>query len=104
MTLTLLLFLSKFFQGYSFIAPSILFDKNAVMGDFVESQVGADRPGSASVQRSAMLEVQIWTYEAKFCFSGAKLRGKQWFFFAWYQIGFMYKQRICNAEKWYMAS
>lgn len=29
------------------------------MEDFVESQVSADRPGSASVQRSAMLEVWI---------------------------------------------
>lgn len=29
------------------------------MGGFVESQAGADRPGSASVQRSAMLEVRI---------------------------------------------
>ncbi|XP_026227165.1 ribosomal protein S6 kinase alpha-4 [Anabas testudineus] len=46
----------RLFQGYSFIAPSILFNKNAVMGDFVESQIGADRPGSASVQRSAMLQ------------------------------------------------
>lgn len=27
------------------------------MGDFVQSQIGADRPASASVQRSAMLEV-----------------------------------------------
>lgn len=50
---------SLLFQGYSFIAPSILFNKNAVMGDFVESQVCADRPGSASVQRSAMLQVWI---------------------------------------------
>uniref|UniRef100_A0A8C6LNK9 Ribosomal protein S6 kinase n=1 Tax=Nothobranchius furzeri TaxID=105023 RepID=A0A8C6LNK9_NOTFU len=46
----------RLFQGYSFIAPSILFNKNAVMGDFVESQVGADRPASASVQHSAMLK------------------------------------------------
>ncbi|XP_061607190.1 ribosomal protein S6 kinase alpha-4 isoform X2 [Phyllopteryx taeniolatus] len=45
----------RLFQGYSFIAPSILFNKNAVMGDFLASQVPADRPGSASVQRSAML-------------------------------------------------
>lgn len=29
------------------------------MGDFVETQIGADRPGSASVQRSAMLEVRV---------------------------------------------
>lgn len=36
-----------------------MFNKNAVMGGFVESQAGADRPGSASVQRSAMLEVRI---------------------------------------------
>lgn len=29
------------------------------MGDFVETQIGADRPGSASVQRSAMLQVKV---------------------------------------------
>lgn len=46
------------FQGYSFIAPSILFNKNAVMGDFVEAQIGADRPGSASVRHSAMVKVR----------------------------------------------
>uniref|UniRef100_A0A3B3D8R7 Ribosomal protein S6 kinase n=1 Tax=Oryzias melastigma TaxID=30732 RepID=A0A3B3D8R7_ORYME len=46
----------RLFKGYSFIAPSILFNKNAVMGDFVESQVKVERPASASVQRSAMLE------------------------------------------------
>ncbi|XP_077596113.1 ribosomal protein S6 kinase alpha-4 isoform X2 [Stigmatopora nigra] len=47
----------RLFQGYSFIAPSILFNKNAVMGDFLASQIpaAADRPASASVQRSAML-------------------------------------------------
>lgn len=50
-------FVCAFVQGYSFIAPSILFNKNAVMGDFIETQIGADRPGSASVQHSAMLEV-----------------------------------------------
>uniref|UniRef100_A0A3B3HN72 non-specific serine/threonine protein kinase n=1 Tax=Oryzias latipes TaxID=8090 RepID=A0A3B3HN72_ORYLA len=46
----------RLFKGYSFIAPSILFNKNAVMGDLMESQVKVDRPASASVQRSAMLE------------------------------------------------
>lgn len=28
------------------------------MGDFMEAQVGAERPGSATVRRSAMLEVR----------------------------------------------
>ncbi|KAJ8405177.1 hypothetical protein AAFF_G00321680 [Aldrovandia affinis] len=46
----------RLFQGYSFIAPSILFNRNAVMGDFMESQMSPDRPGSASVERSAMLK------------------------------------------------
>lgn len=38
------------------------------MEDFVELQVGADRPGSASVHRSAMLEVRILAYNAIFGF------------------------------------
>ncbi|XP_015240736.1 PREDICTED: ribosomal protein S6 kinase alpha-5-like [Cyprinodon variegatus] len=46
----------RLFQGYSFVAPSILFNKNAVMGDFFETQVGAERPASTSVQQSAMLK------------------------------------------------
>lgn len=30
------------------------------MGDFVETQIGADRPGSATVQRSAMVQVKTF--------------------------------------------
>lgn len=48
----------SFLQGYSFVAPSILFNKNAVMGDFLDAPVSVDRPGSATVRRSAMLKVQ----------------------------------------------
>uniref|UniRef100_A0A671U487 Ribosomal protein S6 kinase n=1 Tax=Sparus aurata TaxID=8175 RepID=A0A671U487_SPAAU len=62
----------RLFKGYSFIAPSILFNKNAVMGDFVDSQIGADRPGSASVQRSAMLESQFFQHY-ELCLSGPPL-------------------------------
>lgn len=29
------------------------------MGDFVECQIGAERPASASVQQSAMLKVRV---------------------------------------------
>uniref|UniRef100_A0A671U2T0 Ribosomal protein S6 kinase n=1 Tax=Sparus aurata TaxID=8175 RepID=A0A671U2T0_SPAAU len=63
----------RLFKGYSFIAPSILFNKNAVMGDFVDSQIGADRPGSASVQRSAMLEESQFFQHYELCLSGPPL-------------------------------
>ncbi|KAF0038123.1 hypothetical protein F2P81_008607 [Scophthalmus maximus] len=63
----------RLFKGYSFIAPSILFNKNAVMGDFVETQIGADRPGSASVQRSAMLEESQFFQHYELCLLGPPL-------------------------------
>uniref|UniRef100_A0A669BVC6 Ribosomal protein S6 kinase n=1 Tax=Oreochromis niloticus TaxID=8128 RepID=A0A669BVC6_ORENI len=63
----------RLFQGYSFIAPSILFNKNAVMGDFVETQIGADRPASASVQRSAMLQESQFFQHYELCFQGPPL-------------------------------
>ncbi|KAA8587207.1 hypothetical protein FQN60_001043 [Etheostoma spectabile] len=63
----------RLFQGYSFIAPSILFNKNAVMGDFVQSQIGADRPASASVQRSAMLEESHFFQHYELCLHGPPL-------------------------------
>lgn len=47
----------SWFQGYSFVAPSILFNKNVVMGDVLNAEANIDRPGSATVQRSAMLKV-----------------------------------------------
>nr|XP_020018023.1 ribosomal protein S6 kinase alpha-4-like [Castor canadensis] len=49
--------LSPFLQGYSFVAPSILFDhNNAVMTDALEAPGAADRPGRAAVARSAMMQ------------------------------------------------
>lgn len=45
-------------QGYSFVAPSILFDhNNAVMTDVLEVPGAEDRPGRAAVARSAMMQV-----------------------------------------------
>uniref|UniRef100_A0A3B1IXN3 Ribosomal protein S6 kinase n=1 Tax=Astyanax mexicanus TaxID=7994 RepID=A0A3B1IXN3_ASTMX len=46
----------RIFQGYSFIAPSILFKRNVVMDDPVQLCGGGDRPGSAAVARSAMMK------------------------------------------------
>uniref|UniRef100_A0A3B4AZM4 Ribosomal protein S6 kinase n=1 Tax=Periophthalmus magnuspinnatus TaxID=409849 RepID=A0A3B4AZM4_9GOBI len=63
----------RLFQGYSFVAPSILFNKNAVMGDFVQTQIGADRPGSASVQRSAMLRESPFFLNYELCLLGPPL-------------------------------
>lgn len=44
-------------QGYSFMAPSILFKRNVVMDDPVQLCGGSERPGSAAVARSAMMKV-----------------------------------------------
>ncbi|XP_020823885.1 ribosomal protein S6 kinase alpha-4 isoform X1 [Phascolarctos cinereus] len=47
----------RIFQGYSFVAPSILFDRNnAVMTDVLELPGDGDRPGRAAVARSAMMQ------------------------------------------------
>uniref|UniRef100_A0A667I228 Ribosomal protein S6 kinase n=1 Tax=Lynx canadensis TaxID=61383 RepID=A0A667I228_LYNCA len=47
----------RIFQGYSFVAPSILFDhNNAVMTDVLEASGAGDRPGRAAVARSAMMQ------------------------------------------------
>uniref|UniRef100_A0A8C6ULY7 Ribosomal protein S6 kinase n=1 Tax=Neogobius melanostomus TaxID=47308 RepID=A0A8C6ULY7_9GOBI len=46
----------RIFQGYSFMAPSILFKRNVVMDDPVELCGGSERPGSAAVARSAMMK------------------------------------------------
>uniref|UniRef100_A0A8C2WF74 Ribosomal protein S6 kinase n=1 Tax=Cyclopterus lumpus TaxID=8103 RepID=A0A8C2WF74_CYCLU len=63
----------RLFQGYSFVAPSILFNKNVVMGDFVQSHIGADRPASASVQRSAILEESQFFQHYELCLHGPPL-------------------------------
>ncbi|XP_069063259.1 ribosomal protein S6 kinase alpha-4 isoform X1 [Pleurodeles waltl] len=47
--------MDRVFQGYSFIAPSVLFTCNAVMTDVMDL-VNSERPGSAAVARSAMMK------------------------------------------------
>ncbi|XP_072102134.1 ribosomal protein S6 kinase alpha-5-like isoform X2 [Mobula birostris] len=44
----------RIFQGYSFIAPSVLFDRNAVMSEPLEMQLRAEGPDPMAVARSAM--------------------------------------------------
>lgn len=45
-------------QGYSFVAPSILFDhNNAVMADVLAAPGAGHRPSRAAVARSAMMQV-----------------------------------------------
>uniref|UniRef100_A0A674CRI9 Ribosomal protein S6 kinase n=1 Tax=Salmo trutta TaxID=8032 RepID=A0A674CRI9_SALTR len=63
----------RLFQGYSFVAPSILFNKNVVMGDFMEGQMGAERPGSSTVRRSAMLADSMFFQLYELCLQGAPL-------------------------------
>ncbi|XP_016396459.1 ribosomal protein S6 kinase alpha-5-like isoform X1 [Sinocyclocheilus rhinocerous] len=46
----------RIFQGYSFMAPSILFKRNAVMDDPAQLCGRSERPGSAAVARSAMMK------------------------------------------------
>uniref|UniRef100_A0A8C6PEX3 Ribosomal protein S6 kinase n=1 Tax=Nothobranchius furzeri TaxID=105023 RepID=A0A8C6PEX3_NOTFU len=46
----------RIFQGYSFMAPSILFKRNVVMDDPVQLCGDSERPGSAAVARSAMMK------------------------------------------------
>ncbi|ROL18751.1 Ribosomal protein S6 kinase alpha-5 [Anabarilius grahami] len=46
----------RIFQGYSFMAPSILFKRNAVMDDPAQLCGVSERPGSAAVARSAMMK------------------------------------------------
>ncbi|KAM6202144.1 ribosomal protein S6 kinase alpha-5 isoform 5-T5 [Rhynchocyon petersi] len=45
-----------FFQGYSFVAPSILFKRNAAVIDPFQFHLGVDRPGVTNVARSAMMK------------------------------------------------
>lgn len=51
-------FICSCVQGYSFMAPSILFKRNVVMDDPVQLCGGSERPGSAAVARSAMMKVR----------------------------------------------
>uniref|UniRef100_A0A8C2G5W5 non-specific serine/threonine protein kinase n=1 Tax=Cyprinus carpio TaxID=7962 RepID=A0A8C2G5W5_CYPCA len=63
----------RLFQGYSFVAPSILFNKNVVMADVLDAHVNVDRPGSATVQRSAMLKDSQFFHHYELCLQGAPL-------------------------------
>nr|XP_042714540.1 ribosomal protein S6 kinase alpha-5 isoform X6 [Chrysemys picta bellii] len=44
----------RIFQGYSFVAPSILFKRNAATVDPVQFHMGVERPGVTTIARSAM--------------------------------------------------
>uniref|UniRef100_A0ACB8G549 Ribosomal protein S6 kinase alpha-5 n=1 Tax=Sphaerodactylus townsendi TaxID=933632 RepID=A0ACB8G549_9SAUR len=46
----------KLFQGYSFVAPSILFKRNAATMDPIQLLMEIDRPGITSIARSAMMK------------------------------------------------
>ncbi|XP_051006478.1 ribosomal protein S6 kinase alpha-5 isoform X2 [Acomys russatus] len=46
----------RLFQGYSFVAPSILFKRNAAVIDPLQFHMGVERPGVAHVARSAMMK------------------------------------------------
>ncbi|CAO2587138.1 Ribosomal protein S6 kinase alpha-5 [Lemmus lemmus] len=46
----------RLFQGYSFVAPSILFKRNAAVIDPLQFHMGAERPGVTNVARSAMMK------------------------------------------------
>uniref|UniRef100_A0A8C0KV75 Ribosomal protein S6 kinase n=1 Tax=Canis lupus dingo TaxID=286419 RepID=A0A8C0KV75_CANLU len=46
----------RLFQGYSFVAPSILFKRNAAVIDPLQFHTGVDRPGVTNVARSAMMK------------------------------------------------
>uniref|UniRef100_A0A8D0L5J4 non-specific serine/threonine protein kinase n=1 Tax=Sphenodon punctatus TaxID=8508 RepID=A0A8D0L5J4_SPHPU len=48
--------LERIFQGYSFIAPSILFNCNAVTAEVLGAGLDGERPGSAAVTRSATMK------------------------------------------------
>ncbi|XP_027427318.1 ribosomal protein S6 kinase alpha-5 isoform X2 [Zalophus californianus] len=46
----------RLFQGYSFVAPSILFKRNAAVIDPLQFHMGVERPGVTNVARSAMMK------------------------------------------------
>uniref|UniRef100_A0A8C0B4S5 Ribosomal protein S6 kinase n=1 Tax=Buteo japonicus TaxID=224669 RepID=A0A8C0B4S5_9AVES len=46
----------RIFQGYSFVAPSILFKRNAATVDPLQFYIGDERPGTTTIARSAMMK------------------------------------------------
>ncbi|PKU33093.1 ribosomal protein s6 kinase alpha-5 [Limosa lapponica baueri] len=49
-----------FFQGYSFVAPSILFKRNAATVDPLQFYMGDERPGATTIARSAMMKLHTF--------------------------------------------
>ncbi|XP_023783474.1 ribosomal protein S6 kinase alpha-5 isoform X2 [Cyanistes caeruleus] len=50
----------RIFQGYSFVAPSILFKRNAATVDPFQFYVGDERPGTTTIARSAMMKLHTF--------------------------------------------
>ena len=51
------------FQGYSFIAPSVLFGKkNAITDDIFAEKLEIDRPGEASLVYASLFEVRCFCF------------------------------------------
>ncbi|XP_059544120.1 ribosomal protein S6 kinase alpha-5 isoform X2 [Myotis daubentonii] len=50
----------RLFQGYSFVAPSILFKPNAAVVDPLQCHTGVERPGATNVARSAMIKLHTF--------------------------------------------
>ncbi|XP_045428530.1 ribosomal protein S6 kinase alpha-5 isoform X5 [Pipistrellus kuhlii] len=50
----------RLFQGYSFVAPSILFKRNAAVVDPLQCHMGVERPGATNVARSAMIKLHTF--------------------------------------------
>nr|DBA14658.1 TPA: hypothetical protein GDO54_005592 [Pyxicephalus adspersus] len=46
----------RIFQGYSFVAPSILFKPNAAIADPIQFHLGTERPGVTNIARSVMMK------------------------------------------------
>jgi len=55
------------FQGYSFIAPSVLFGNNAISEEiFAVNASGVNRPGDASLIYASMFEVRNASWDRQF--------------------------------------
>ncbi|XP_063187670.1 ribosomal protein S6 kinase alpha-5 isoform X3 [Chroicocephalus ridibundus] len=50
----------RIFQGYSFVAPSILFKRNAATVDPLQFYMGDERPGTTTIARSAMMKLHTF--------------------------------------------
>uniref|UniRef100_V9KFC3 Ribosomal protein S6 kinase n=1 Tax=Callorhinchus milii TaxID=7868 RepID=V9KFC3_CALMI len=48
------------FKGYSFVTPSVLFNRNAIMNHALDLQMTMERPGSSTVARCAMTKDSLF--------------------------------------------